>query len=86
MAATGACLLEGETEKSFGHRLYKLAIRAGNVIPKDDLRAIFIEGLPPLVRSGLRLHITPATSFEMTMRLAHDLGHSLRQAAAQSSG
>jgi hypothetical protein len=86
MAVTGARLSEGETEKAFGHRLYKLAIRAGNFIPKDDLRAIFIEGLPPFVRSGMRLHITPANSFEKAMRLAQDLGHSLRQAAAQSSG
>jgi hypothetical protein len=82
MGVTGARLLEGETEMAFGHRLYKLVTRAGNVIPKDDLRAIFIERLLPFVRSGVRLHITPATSFEKAMRLAHVLGHSLRQSAA----
>jgi hypothetical protein len=46
MAVTGARLLEGETEKAFGHRLNKLLIMAGNFIPKEDLRAISIEGLP----------------------------------------
>jgi hypothetical protein len=49
-------------------------------------RAIFIEGLPSFVRSGLRLNITLATSFEKATRLTHDLENVLRQAFAQSSG
>jgi hypothetical protein len=43
-------------------------------------------GVTPVCPLGLRLHITPETSFEKAMRLAHDLGHSFRQASAQSSG
>jgi hypothetical protein len=52
MAVTGARLFEGETEKAFGHRFYKLAIRAGNFIPKDDLRVILSRGYPRLSARG----------------------------------
>ena len=84
LAVTTARLLEGETEKAFGHRLYKASIRAGNVVSKMDLKTIFVEGLPPFVQAGLRLHLAPDMSFDKVTRLAHDLGMSLRQTALQA--
>jgi hypothetical protein len=83
MAVTTAKQAEKETEKSFGRRLHRLAIRAGNVIDKRDLTTIYVEGLPTFVQAGLRMHLTPGMSFETVQRLAHNLGVSLRQAVAQ---
>jgi hypothetical protein len=83
MAVTTAKQAEKETERSFGRRLHRLAIRAGNVIDKRDLTTIYVEGLPTFVQAGLRMHLTPGMTFETVQRLAHNLGISLRQAVAQ---
>jgi hypothetical protein len=83
IAVTTAKLAEKETEKAFGRRLNRLAIRAGNVIDKQDLTTIYVEGLPTFVQAGLRMHLTPGMTFEVVQRLAHNLGVSLRQAVAQ---
>jgi hypothetical protein len=83
LAVTTAKQAEKETEKAFGRRLHRLAIRAGNVIDKQDLTTIYVEGLPTFVQAGLRMHLTPGMTFETVQRLAHNLGVSLRQAVAQ---
>jgi hypothetical protein len=83
MAVTTAKQAEKETEKSFGRRLHRLAIRAGNVIEKRDITTIYVEGLPTFVQAGLRMHLTPGMTFETVQRSAHNLGISLRQAVAQ---
>jgi hypothetical protein len=59
------------------------SLRAGNVIGKQDLTTIYVEGLPTFVQAGLRMHLTPGMTFETVQRLAHNLGVSLRQAVAQ---
>jgi hypothetical protein len=48
-----------------------------------NLKTIYVEGLPPYVQAGLRLHITPGMSFDQVQRMAHNLGTSLRQTVAQ---
>ena len=58
-AVASARQIEGENEKTFGRRLQKAAILAGNVIDQMNLKTIYVEGLPPYVQSGLRLHVTP---------------------------
>jgi hypothetical protein len=83
IAVTTAKQAEKETEKAFGRRLHRLAIRAGNVIDKQDLTTIYVEGLPTFVQAGLRMHLTPRMTFEAVQMLAHNLGVSLRQAVAQ---
>jgi hypothetical protein len=85
MAVTTAKQAEGEGERAFGRRLHRLAIKAGNVVAKRDLKTIYVEGLPPFVQSGLRMHLTPDMTFEHVQRLAHNLGISLRQTIQQSS-
>jgi hypothetical protein len=42
MAVTTAKQAEKEPEKSFGRRLHRLAIRAGNVIDKQDLTTTYV--------------------------------------------
>jgi hypothetical protein len=83
IAVTTAKQAEKETEKAFGRRLHRLAIRAGNVIDKQDLTTIYVEGLPTFVQAGLCMHLTPGMTFETVQRLAHNLGVSLKQAVAQ---
>jgi hypothetical protein len=46
-AAASARQIQGEDEKTFGRRLQRAAILAGNVIDKLNLRTIYIEGLLP---------------------------------------
>jgi hypothetical protein len=75
---------EKETEKAFGRRLHRLAIRAGNVIDKQDLTNIYVEGLPTFVQAGLRMHLTPGMTFETVQRFAHNMSVSLRQAVAKT--
>ena len=82
-AAASARQIEGEDEKTFGRRLQKAAILAGNVIDQMNLKTIYVEGLPPYVQAGLRLHVTPGMSFDQVQRMAHNLGTSLRQTMAQ---
>jgi hypothetical protein len=53
MAVTTAKEAEGEGERVFGRRLYRLAIKAGNVVAKRYLKTIYVEGLPPFVQSGI---------------------------------
>jgi hypothetical protein len=48
IAVTTAKQAEKETEKAFGRRLHRLAIRAGNIIDKQDLTTIYVERLPTL--------------------------------------
>jgi hypothetical protein len=85
MTVTTARQMDGEDERAFGRRLQRAAIRAGNVVDKTNLKTIFVEGLPPFVQAGLRMHLTPSLSFEEVQRLAHNLGVSLRQTMLQSS-
>jgi hypothetical protein len=85
MTLTTARQLDGEDERAFGRRLQRAAIRAGNVVDKTNLKTIYVEGLPPFVQAGLRMHLTPSLSFEEVQRLAHNLGISLRQTMLQSS-
>jgi hypothetical protein len=85
MAATTAKMLDGEDERAFGRRLHRAAIRAGNVIDKTNLKTIYVEGLPPFIQAGLRMHLTPDMSFEKVQRLAFSLGTSLRQTILQSN-
>jgi hypothetical protein len=59
MAVTTAKQAERESEKSFGSRLHRLAIRAGNTIDKRDITTIYVEVLPTFVQAGLRMHLTP---------------------------
>jgi hypothetical protein len=82
-AAASARQIEGEDEKTFGRRLQRAAILAGNVIDQMNLKTIYVEGLPPYVQAGLRLHVTPGMSFDQVQRMAHNLGTSLRQTVAQ---
>jgi hypothetical protein len=63
MAVTTAKQAKNEGEKSFGRRLHRLAIKAGNVVHKRDLTTIYVEGLLPFVQSGLRMHLNPGMSF-----------------------
>jgi hypothetical protein len=83
-AAASARQNDGEDEKAFGRRLQRAAILAGNVLDQMNLKTIFIEGLPPYVQAGLRLHVTPGMSFDQVQRVAHNLGTSLRQTMAQA--
>jgi hypothetical protein len=83
-SAASARQNDGEDEKTFGRRLLKAAMLAGNVIDQMNLKTIFIKGLPPYVQAGLRLHITPGMSFDQVQRVAHNLGTSLRQTMAQA--
>jgi hypothetical protein len=83
IAVTTAKQAEKETEKAFGRRLHRLAIGSGNVLDKQDLTTIYVEGLPTFVQAGLRMHLNPGMTFENVQRLAHNLGVSLRQAVAQ---
>jgi hypothetical protein len=85
MAATTAKMLDGEDERAFGRRLHRAAIRAGNVIDKTNLKTIYVEGLPPFIQAGLRMHLTPDMSFDKVQRLAFRLGTSLRQKIVQSN-
>jgi hypothetical protein len=85
LAVTTAKQAEGEGERAFGLRLHRLAIKAGKVVAKRDLKTIYVEGLPPFVQSGLRMHLTPDMTFEHVQRLAHNLGISLTQTIQQSS-
>jgi hypothetical protein len=64
MAVTTAKQAEKESEKSFGRRHHRLAVRAGNFIDKRDLTTIYVEGLPTFVQAGLRMHLTPGMGFE----------------------
>jgi hypothetical protein len=84
VAVTTAKQAEKETEKAFGRRLHLLAIRAGNVVDKKDLKTIYVEKLPTFIQAGLRLHLNPGMPFDTVHRLAHNLGVSLRQAVAQT--
>jgi hypothetical protein len=79
LAVTTAKQAENEGEKSFGRRLHRLTIKAGNVFDKRDLITIYVQG------SGLRLHLNPGMSFETIQRYAHNLGVSLRQTIQQSA-
>jgi hypothetical protein len=74
MAVTTAKQAEGEEERAFGRRLHRLAIKAGNVVAKRDLKTSYLGGLPPFVQSALRMHFTPDMTFENSQRLAHNLG------------
>jgi hypothetical protein len=85
LAVTTAKQAENEGEKSFGRRLHRLTIKAGNVFDKRDLITIYVQGLLPFVQSGLRLHLNPGMSFETIQRYAHNLGVSLRQTIQQSA-
>jgi hypothetical protein len=49
---------------SFGRRLHRLAIKAGNVVDKRHLTTIYVEGLLSFLPSGLRMHPNPGMSFE----------------------
>jgi hypothetical protein len=64
--------------------LQQAAILAGNVFDPMNLKTIFIEGLPSYVQAGLRLHVTPEMSFDKVLRVAHNLGTSLRQTMARA--
>jgi hypothetical protein len=83
IAVTTAKQAEKETEKALGRRLHRIAIRAGNVIDKQDLTTIYVEGIPTFVQAGLCMHLTTGMKFETVRRLAHNLGVSLRQTVAQ---
>jgi hypothetical protein len=48
-----------------------------------NLTTIYIEGLPPYVHAGFRLHVTQGMSFDQVQRMAHNLGTYLRQTMAQ---
>jgi hypothetical protein len=85
MAANTARMLEGEDERAFGRQIHRAAIRAGKVIDKLNLKTIYVEGLPPFVQAGLRMHLTPEMSFEKVQQSAFSLGTSLRQTILQSS-
>jgi hypothetical protein len=82
-AAASARKTEGEDEKTFGRRLQRAAILAGNVIDQMNLKTIYIERLPPYAQAGLRLHATPVMSFDQVQRMAHNSGTSLRQTVAK---
>jgi hypothetical protein len=73
MAVTTSKQAENEGKKSFGRRLHRLAIKAGNVVDKRDLTTIYVEMLVPFVQSGLRMHLNPGMSFEIVQRRAHNL-------------
>jgi hypothetical protein len=75
--------LEGEDERAFGRRLQRAEIRAGNVANKRDMKTIYVEGHPPFVQAGLRMHLKPEITFEEVQRLAQNLGISLRQTMLQ---
>jgi hypothetical protein len=70
IAVTTTKQAEKETEKAFGRRLHRLAIRAGNVIDKQDLTIIYVEGLPTFFQAGLHMHLTPGMTFDTVQRLA----------------
>jgi hypothetical protein len=61
-AAASARQIEGEDEKTFGRRLKRATILAGNVIDQMNLKNICIEGLSSYVQAVLRLHVTPGIS------------------------
>jgi hypothetical protein len=82
-ATASARQIEGEDEKTFGRRLQRSTILAGNFMDQMNLKTIYIEGLPPFFQAGLRLHVTPGMSFDQVQRMAHNLGTSLRQTVAQ---
>jgi hypothetical protein len=85
MFATTAKMLDGGDEHAFGRCLHRAAIRAGNVIDKTNLKTIHVEGLPPFIQAGLRMHLTPDMSFDKVQRLAFSLGTSLSQTILQSN-
>jgi hypothetical protein len=85
MAVTTAKQAENKGERTFGRRLHRLAIKAGNVVNKCNLTTIYVEGLLLLVQSGLRMHLNPCMSFETAQRYAHNLKVSLRQTIRQSA-
>jgi hypothetical protein len=72
--------LEGESDQAFGRRLYKAAIRAGNLVSMEDLTTLFTEGFPSSVQTGIRNLVTPGQSYDRVVQLAHNFGASLRQA------
>jgi hypothetical protein len=80
LGVTQCKALEGESEQVYGRRLYKAAIRAGNVVSMEDLTTLFTEGLPSWVQTGIRNLVTPGLSYDRVVRLAHNFGSSLRQA------
>ena len=80
LGVTQCKALEGEPEQAYGRRLYKAAIRAGNVVSMEDLATLFTEGLPSWVQTGIRDLVTPGLSYDRVVRLAHNFGTSLRQA------
>jgi hypothetical protein len=80
LGVTQCKALEGESEQAYGRRLYKAAIRAGNVVSMEDLTTLFTEGLPEWVQTRIRNLITPVLSYDRVVRLAHNFGASLRQA------
>jgi hypothetical protein len=61
----------------------RAAILSGNAIDQMNLKTIYVEGLPPYVQAGLRLHVIPGMSFDQVQRMAHNLGTSLRQPVPQ---
>jgi hypothetical protein len=69
MTVTTAKKLDGEDERAFGCRLQRAATRAGNVVNKTDLKTMYVEGLPPFVQAGLRMHLTHSLSFEEVQRV-----------------
>jgi hypothetical protein len=83
IAVTTVKQAEKETGKAFGRRLHRLAIQSGNVIDKQDLTTIYVDGLPTFFQAGLRMHLTSGMTFETVQRLSHNLGVSRRQAVAQ---
>jgi hypothetical protein len=48
-----------------------------------NLKTNYVEGIPPYVQAGLRLHVTPGMSFDQVQRMAHNFGTSLRQTVAK---
>ena len=46
LGVTQCKALEGESEQAYGRRLYKAAIRAGNVVSMEDLDSCFLKACP----------------------------------------
>ena len=66
----------GMSEMEYGDRLWRKALRCGNVFSDDRLKSLYAEGLLPAIRVQVRHHLTthPRLSFMELTRYAEGCG------------
>ena len=68
------------SETEYGDRLWRKALRCGNVFSDSRLKSLFAEGLLPAIRTQVRHHLTtqPRIAFTKLTRYAEGMGTAYR--------